>query len=64
MIHLDFEKAAHNAVLEVFKNCQVVGCRFHLSQAWFRRIKNNKELNKHYAGKNSCVRVASKFFQS
>jgi len=29
----------------------VVGCRFHLSQAWFRRIKSDKKLNKHYAGK-------------
>ncbi|KAF0757989.1 MULE domain-containing protein [Aphis craccivora] len=48
---VDFEKAAHNAVLEVFDNCQVVGCHFHLSQSWFRRIKNNKELNKHYSGK-------------
>ncbi|KAF0762116.1 Uncharacterized protein FWK35_00008424 [Aphis craccivora] len=36
MVHLDFEKSAHNAVLKVFKNCQMVGCRFHLSQAWFR----------------------------
>ncbi|KAF0758749.1 MULE domain-containing protein [Aphis craccivora] len=51
MVHLDFEKAVHNAVLEVFENCQVVGCRFHLSQAWFRHIKNNKELNRHYDGK-------------
>jgi hypothetical protein len=51
IIHLDFEKTVHNAVLVVFENCQVVSYCFHLSQAWFRRIKNDKELNKHYAGK-------------
>ncbi|KAF0748000.1 Uncharacterized protein FWK35_00029965 [Aphis craccivora] len=62
MVHLDFEKAAHNAVLEVFENCQVVNCRFHLSQALFRRIKNNKELNKHYAGKTvvDCVCIGTR----
>ncbi|XP_025410710.1 uncharacterized protein LOC112683768 [Sipha flava] len=62
MIHLDFEKAAHNAVLEVFENCQVVGCRFHLSQAWFLRIKNDKELNKHYAGKTVVYQWLQSFF--
>jgi len=62
MIHLDFEKAAHNAVLVVFENCQVVGCRFHLSQAWFRRIKNDKELNKHYAGKTIVYQRFQSFF--
>ncbi|XP_022163697.1 uncharacterized protein LOC111029131, partial [Myzus persicae] len=62
MIHLDFEKAAHNAVLEVFENCQVVGCRFHLSQAWFRCIKNYKELNKHYAGKTVVYQWLQSFF--
>ncbi|XP_022177387.1 uncharacterized protein LOC111038560 [Myzus persicae] len=62
MIHLDFEKAAHNAVLEVFENCQVVGCRFHLSQAWFRHIKNCKELNKHYTGKTVVYQWLQSFF--
>ncbi|KAF0773112.1 MULE domain-containing protein [Aphis craccivora] len=50
MVHLDFEKTAHNAVLKVFENCQVVGCRFHSSQAWFRPL----------CWKNSCVPVDSK----
>ena len=30
-IHLDFKKAAHNAILEVFENCLISGCSFHLS---------------------------------
>jgi len=62
MIHLDFEKAAHNAVLEVFENCQVVGCRYHLSQACFRRIKNYQELNKQYAGKIVVCQWLQSFF--
>jgi len=30
--HADFEKAAHNAVLQIFPQCIFVGCTFHLGQ--------------------------------
>lgn len=33
-IHLDFNKTAHNAIIEVFENCLILGCRFHLNQAF------------------------------
>lgn len=37
-IHLDFEKASHQAVRVVWPNISVKGCHFHLSQAWYRKI--------------------------
>jgi len=36
MIIVDFETAIHNAVYEKYDQILVVGCRFHLRQAWFR----------------------------
>jgi len=62
-IHLDFEKAAHNAVLKVFQNCLISGCRFHLSQAWFRRIQSDKELYKHYMEKTDVYKWLQSFFR-
>ena len=35
----DFEKAIHNAVESVWPTVEVIGCRFHLSQAWWRKIQ-------------------------
>lgn len=35
----DFEKAIHNAVQAVWQESQLIGCRFHLGQAWFRKIQ-------------------------
>lgn len=35
----DFEKAIHNAVRAVWQDSQLIGCRFHLGQAWFRKIQ-------------------------
>lgn len=40
VIVADFEIAIHNAVRTVFPNSRVIGCRFHLAQAWFRKIQN------------------------
>lgn len=34
----DFEKSIHNAVQTVWQS-QLIGCRFHLGQAWFRKIQ-------------------------
>jgi len=31
----DFEKAILNAIDEVWPGMNVVGCRFHLTQAWY-----------------------------
>ena len=34
--HIDFEKGAIGAVEKMFPDTKVVGCRFHLAQAWLR----------------------------
>ena len=36
---VDFEKAIHLAILNTWPNAKIVGCRFHLSQAWYRKIQ-------------------------
>lgn len=52
---IDFEVGIHNAVSETWINTNIIGCRFHLSQAWYRKIqtlglsndyKNNTEIGK------------------
>ncbi|XP_064477729.1 uncharacterized protein LOC135391399 [Ornithodoros turicata] len=35
---VDFETAIHNAVRLSWPNANIVGCRFHLGQAWQRKI--------------------------
>ena len=38
-IHLDFEKAAHEAVKHVLPTFALRGCLFHLKQSWWRKIQ-------------------------
>jgi hypothetical protein len=38
-IVIDFEKAIHQAVLNIWPNVIIIGCRFHLTQAWWRKIQ-------------------------
>jgi hypothetical protein len=35
----DFEQAIHNAINEMFPLCKIIGCGFHLSQSWYRKIQ-------------------------
>lgn len=35
----DYEKAIINAVHEIWPQTQIIGCRFHLTQAWYRQIQ-------------------------
>jgi hypothetical protein len=36
---VDFEESIHGAVREMWPNVKLIGCRFHLSQSWIRKIK-------------------------
>lgn len=36
----DFEKAIHIAVRQIWPKINIIGCRFHLTQSWFRKIQN------------------------
>lgn len=39
-VFVDFEKAIHSAVKYVWSATKIHGCRFHLHQAWFRKVQN------------------------
>ena len=39
-IMIDFEKAVMNSIKTNFTNCAISCCRFHLGQAWLRKIQN------------------------
>jgi hypothetical protein len=51
---MDFEKAAMLAAEAAFPNIQIRGCRFHLGQAWWRRIQD-LGLAKHYKCSDSEI---------
>jgi len=38
-VTIDFEKAIINAVYEIWPQTQIIGCRFHLTQTWYRQIQ-------------------------
>lgn len=39
IIHIDFERAMHNAVTSLFPDTRIDCCRFHLGQSWGRKIQ-------------------------
>lgn len=41
-------------MLEIYPNAKITGCRFHLTQAWYRKIQN-QGLSKEYQDKNSEI---------
>jgi len=38
-VTVDFEISIHNAVLSIWPSTNLIGCRFHLTQAWYRKIQ-------------------------
>ncbi|XP_054289812.1 uncharacterized protein LOC129005056 [Macrosteles quadrilineatus] len=39
-IMVDFEIAIHNALNKTWPRADIFGCRFHLTQSWFRKVQN------------------------
>uniref|UniRef100_A0A6P7GMH4 Uncharacterized protein LOC114344197 n=1 Tax=Diabrotica virgifera virgifera TaxID=50390 RepID=A0A6P7GMH4_DIAVI len=48
----DFEEAIHKASRNVWPQLKITGCRFHISQAWLRKIQNIG-LKREYSDKDS-----------
>jgi hypothetical protein len=53
-IIVDFEKAIHTAIQNVFPSTVIHGCLFHLKQAWYRKIQQ-LNLSVEYCNKNSEI---------
>jgi len=51
---VDFEVATISALKDVFVECEVVCCRFHLGQAWWRKIQK-LGLQQEYCDTNSLL---------
>jgi hypothetical protein len=51
---MDFEKAIYKAVEETWPNIRTIGCRFHLAQAWYRKIQKC-DLTNEYHDKSSLI---------
>jgi len=54
IIHVDFEKAMHNSVKNLFPETQLDCCRFHLGQCWWRKIQS-VGLSSEYKDKSSEI---------
>lgn len=53
-IVIDFEIGIHNATRLIWSEARLIGCRFHLSQAWWRKIQN-LGLSSEYKNKESDI---------
>lgn len=61
IIFADFEKAIHLAVSEVWPQSKLRGCRFHLGQAWWRKIQS-LGLSDEFRNKDSEIGQILKYF--
>jgi hypothetical protein len=62
IIHIDFEKCLHIAVLSTFPNTSIMCCRFHLGQNFWKKIQS-LGLSPMYKDKSSDIgKWLSKFF--
>ncbi|KAF0747851.1 zinc finger MYM-type protein 1-like, partial [Aphis craccivora] len=62
LLLLYFELRAHFAVKEVYPLIIIKACRFHLGQAWYRKISSIPILKKNYNDKNSQSGLWLKLF--
>ncbi|XP_065203979.1 uncharacterized protein LOC135834068 [Planococcus citri] len=55
-IYMDYEIAAHQSIKSFRSSCIIKGCRFHLSQAWYRKIQKDFPLiRREYETKHSEI---------
>ncbi|CAI6365952.1 unnamed protein product [Macrosiphum euphorbiae] len=54
-LHLDFELGAHKAVVEMFLQVNIIGCRFHLGQSWWRKINSESKLRNTYKNSDDAL---------
>lgn len=53
-IVVDFEQAIQKSIKTVWQNTEIIGCRFHVSQAWYRKL-NQLGLSTEYQDSNSAI---------
>lgn len=53
-IVVDFEIAIHNAISSIWQSVKITGCRFHLTQSWYRQIQK-LGLTNEYKDQNSEI---------
>lgn len=54
IVTADFEQAIHSAVAATWNDAKLIGCRFHLGQAWFRKLQSIG-LTKEYKDESSII---------
>lgn len=37
---VDFEISIHKSIVEIWPDSKIIGCRFHLTQSWFRQVRS------------------------
>ena len=62
IIMMDFEKAAMNSAVSAFPAAKLHGCRFHLAQAWFRKIQSLGLSSQYNAKESEVSKWLSYFF--
>lgn len=54
MVAVDFEEAIQQCVEEIWPESKIIGCKFHLGQSWYRKIKQ-LGLSHEYRDQNSEI---------
>lgn len=57
---VDFELAIHKSLRVVWPNAHIIGCRFHLTQAWYRKIQSlglSNEYKNNYSAKGKWLKL-------
>ena len=60
-VHVDFEEAIQEAVMEIWPHTSIKGCRFHPGQSWFRQMQS-RGLATAYRGKDEIGSFLRMFF--